>query len=101
MKKTNCAIMLVGIAATLALSLVITLWFGFVISMLWGWFIVPLGVTAINTWHAVGISAFFTLMRASTSSTAEKETDIGQSLFRVFVYPLSALIIGALAHTYM
>lgn len=28
---------------------------GFVASVLWGWFPVPLGVPAIEPWHAIGI----------------------------------------------
>ncbi len=35
---------------------------GWSLSLLWGWFVVPLGVAAIGFWHACGISALVTML---------------------------------------
>lgn len=40
----------------LVLSIVSQLYSGLVLSVMWGWFIVPLGIAAITIPHAVGIS---------------------------------------------
>ncbi len=39
---------------------------GFALSILWRWFVVPLGAPAIGMWHAAGLSAFvgFVTMKA-------------------------------------
>lgn len=43
----------------LVMSLVVE---GFVISMLWGWYVVPLGVLPINLLHGVGIALLVSVL---------------------------------------
>ena len=47
-----------------ALALVpLALWYGFVLSILWSWFVVPLGLHAITVPHAIGLTLIVSLMR--------------------------------------
>ena len=39
----------------LALAVACALWGGFAASVLWGWFVVPLGVPEVSMLHAVGL----------------------------------------------
>ncbi len=49
-------------------------WGGFVISQLWGWFVVPLGVPAINTAHAAGLLLTLSLTRSMDYSNVSAAT---------------------------
>lgn len=73
-------------------------WGGYVGSVLWGWFIVPLGVPAIDYLHAVGISCVLqTFLGIRNSSPNKNETAIDvllESLFYTAAVPLFALMIG-------
>lgn len=60
---------LIGVAAVMAVGI---FWGGYVAATLWGWFMVPLGVSAIGYWHAVGLGslmAAFGLGGSSGSNT--------------------------------
>jgi hypothetical protein len=54
---TGTAILIVigTILGTIALTLIGAAWSGFVLSILWGWFVVPRGVRAINVPWAIGL----------------------------------------------
>ena len=54
---------------------VVWMYEGWVLSILWGWFIVPMGITQISIWHAVGIALFVSLFR--TRSYIKEEFEIG------------------------
>lgn len=78
-------------------------WSGFVTSTLWGWFIVPLGISAIGLWHAAGISFLlssflgirgFDLKTPDNRSAGEK---CFSQIFLVAVLPAAALLFGWLA----
>jgi hypothetical protein len=43
------------LAAAAILIVPCILWFGFMISCMWGWFVVPLGVPQVGVVHASGI----------------------------------------------
>lgn len=75
----------------LALLLAIPAWIysGYIFSELWGWFIVPLGVKAIGTAHAMGLSiavSFPFLGHYVSSQKSSKNDDIGMgTLIRIVV----------------
>jgi len=35
---------------------------GWVFSVMWGWFVVPLGAPAVGAWHAAGLTSIWTLL---------------------------------------
>lgn len=68
----------------------------YVASTLWNWFIVPLGVPAINYLHAVGIitviNVFLGSRGYSVSKDIENEADLG--FLYASIAPLLLLILG-------
>ena len=84
------------IATWLATIVVTVFWGGYVASTLWNWFIVPLGVPAINYLHAVGIitviNVFLGSRGYSVSKDIENEADLG--FLYASIAPLLLLILG-------
>jgi len=79
-------------------------WGAYVASLLWGWFAVPLGVTAITYWHAVGLWCLVAAFIGVRNDNDEKETmayiawkSAGMNAFM----PAVLLAIGWLAKTQM
>lgn len=64
--------MAAAILATVAAVLSI-FWGGFVASTLWTWFMVPLGVVAINYWHAVGLAALCSVFLGSRGLASDND----------------------------
>lgn len=76
------------------------LWWGYVATRLWFWYVVPLGLPAIGLWHAVGlgVTAKYIGSRYVEDDTKNDE-QTGSEFFaslleRVYVYPTSALVVG-------
>jgi len=83
------------------------LWRGFVLSHLWEWFAVPLGVAQIGYIHAVGLSLLVALF-SPTANRVHETKDPGLTLDKagaefgtIFVVPLVFLVIGAMVHSLM
>ncbi len=73
---------------------------GFVLSYLWQWFVVPLGVPDITVVHAIGISmlvAFLTYENAYQGDSKEATTKLAGS---VLAMPF-ILLIGYVIHSFM
>ncbi len=56
------------IGVQLALALVLAILSGFTIMVMWGWYIVPLGLPAINMIHAIGLDLFTTFIVTTKKS---------------------------------
>jgi hypothetical protein len=69
--------------------------FGFVLSYLWLWFVVPLGVPPIGILHSYGLSLVVLMMtlRPSIRKNEEKEIDKGK-VVGVFLSPWISLLVG-------
>lgn len=93
---------LMSTAATAGFVLVAVLWGGYIASLLWGWFLVPLGVPAIGYWHAVGIEtllgAFGLFSRKTQPDADDSPLSIVKMALWPFVMPLVFLAVGAVAH---
>jgi hypothetical protein len=96
--------MVLGAAALIAIS---SIWRGYVLSVLWGWFVVPFfGARPLPLAMAIGISlivGFLTIHR--TGKEAEKEMGTAESFglscaVMVFV-PLAVLAAGWVAHQFI
>ena len=71
---------------------------GFVLSVLWGWFAVPLGVPAIGIAGAIGIALLVGMLsHQAGKDDREIEEIIGASLGG----PILVLIIGAIVKLFM
>jgi hypothetical protein len=83
------ALLIIG-GALLAAALGV-MWSGFVLSILWGWFMVPLGLPALGVAQAIGI-ALVAGMLTHQMPRGEAETS---ALFAfAFLAPLFSLAIG-------
>lgn len=85
--------------AALLLAIPVILLHGLVLSYLWLWFAVPLGVPALNLWHACGVAALLSLFtrRAPEKDKTEKEDvlyNTGMLLGHAFLNPLFTLLCG-------
>ena len=93
-----------AVAGLVALSLAVAcaLWGGFAASVLWGWFVVPLGVPEVSMLHAVGLTL---ALRALAGWTAKPQPDkpedkmvalraLGRVLAVATITPGAALAVG-------
>lgn len=87
----------IGLIATVILSVVLT---GLVTSVLWGWFVVPLGVAAITVPHAIGIGMLVTFLTTNVSEE-RKTRDFGEALFIRLTMCAAAIGVGWLLHGLM
>jgi len=74
-------------------------WDGYVLSILWGWFVVPLGLAAIGKAHAYGICVVLGLARYRYEEGEQNEW--GMRAIMMFVAPAIYLFCGYAAHWFM
>lgn len=79
---------------------------GFVLSKLWGWFLVPLGVPEIGFAHSIGVCiliSFLTFQNIKSyvddNKTAEQRA--GEYIGWIILYPLLTLLFGFLASLFI
>jgi len=70
----------------------------YIVSTLWGWFVVPLGVPALSVAHAFGLILFTTLFRfdliTKAKEDADKGTPIGNCVKTWVVFFGGGLVLG-------
>jgi hypothetical protein len=88
---------IIGVFGTTVLA---TLVRGFVLSILWGWFIVPLGVNPIGMAWAIGISGITTLLTYQFD-TKREDAKWGKGMVFAFIMPLITLGVCWIAHSFM
>lgn len=78
---------------------------GFVLSILWGWFLVPLGLPVISIPLGIGVALIVTFLtapgkagKAEEKATAEK---LQERMTQVFLGPFIALLIGWVVHQFV
>ena len=81
---------------------------GWVLSILWAWFMPQFGLPLVGAWHLMGVAGFIELMTASATVPAKsKETDMGTKTglrtwaLLSIVMPLMALFSGWIFHSLM
>lgn len=79
---------LVGVIACLSL---LHIWTGFVLSIMWGWFAVPLGLPAISIPMAIGLALTGKMMLGFRGGKAENGM---KAWINTICVPLFALAIG-------
>ena len=73
---------LLGIAA-LALTIVYMVVNGWAVSVLWGWFVVPLGVPAVGIAHAIGLRCIVALCKTPKYKEPDDKHSIENSVFGI------------------
>lgn len=64
---------------------------GWVIMLLWGWFIAPLGVASIGLWHAIGLNVLVGFLKTPQVYNDDKsplESMAALIMTRIFMAPL-------------
>jgi Na+(H+)/acetate symporter ActP len=90
---------LFGICAIVALMVASSIWSGYVLSILWGWFIVPtFGLPMLSIPVAIGLALIVSYLTKSVSNT---KTDWGWSISIAIITPLVALCMGYVVHSFM
>lgn len=89
----------------IVLSLLSILLTGFTISVLWGWFVVPLGVTPIGMANAFGLSVMIMFFKIRGRKDFVKDVLVEKSETRKwiehFATPITALLFGWLTTLFM
>lgn len=87
----------------LALVLPLAAWWGFAVSTLWRWFVVPLGVVQIGIWGAAGLAMLVRLMTVDTTLLSRSSDDSTFESFMIqtglgLILPALCLGFGAIYH---
>jgi hypothetical protein len=90
------AIVVLGVFASIALLVILR---GFALSVLWGWFLTPLGLPEIGLAHAIGIALVVAMLTSRQSDSEDKEKAF-ERLFQGFLVPLIALLFGWIIHAF-
>ena len=86
------------ILTVLFFSTVYTIWGGLVLSILWGWFIVPLGLPEIGLANAIGVSLVVGFL---TRHHATSEKDLSDRIIESLITPLIVLGFGWVVHLFL
>jgi len=79
------------------------IWGAWVWTVLWKWFIVPLGVVPVGIAHMVALKMMYALLTVDTSENKNKYSNkkMKETIFMWFVKPLFMLSIGWVLHYFM
>lgn len=99
MKALSVIAMIVGVIVGIFLFCIYNAW---VLTILWGWFIVPLGVKALSVAHAYGFTLVTGLILSNRGVKENKDKDdwVG-SILTWLLLPLVALFFGWIAVGFM
>lgn len=79
-------------------SLLILIMGGYVLSLLWSWFIVPLGVSGISMVQAMGINLIAYFVKGAKSSNPEQ---LDKTLIERLSVIIAAFVMGYFIHLFM
>lgn len=95
----NTFLSIIGIAVISVFAVIID---GFVLSILWKWFIVStFGVALLSIPQALGLSLFVKHVTSHDSTATEKGEDNINKIVRAITTPLFVLAIGWLIHKFI
>jgi len=78
----------------------ITIINGLLLHLMWGWFMVPLGLPEITVVHALGIAVVVSLLTRQ-QNMAKEQKDFGEFLIAWIFGCVITLIVGAILHGMM
>lgn len=90
----------IAVLGILAAVILLTIWRGFILSCLWAWFMVPLGLPEIGVAHAIGVAFLVGMFLSHIKSSSETKEPVTE-LITPFVVGLIALIAGYIVHSIM
>jgi hypothetical protein len=92
--------LLAAILIFVAIIVPLSIWNGFVLEIMWGWFAVPLGAPDITVAHAIGIALLVQMFVSHTSKSDDKSSFLSTILTGFFI-SLMYLVLGAIIHAFM
>jgi hypothetical protein len=97
--KLGCG---VAVAALMAVPFLAVLR-GWVLSILWAWFMVPLGMRPIGIAHAIGVGILVSMFTMNAKMDENKPTTarVVKGLLFALIGPLILLTMAAIAHWFM
>ena len=88
-------IALAFLASIIVLVVISSILRGYVLSVLWGWFVVPtFGLPALSIPIAIGISLILAFTTHQISVKKEEDKSFGTQFSNIILYPLLTLAIG-------
>lgn len=100
---TTIAGAILFVVAIFSIIVLASITHGFVLSILWGWFLVPLGAPALGIAHTIGI-ALLTRYLTYHHNNCEKEKEenpIVKVVAQVFIHPMMVLFVGWIVHLFL
>ena len=88
-----------GVLGFIALMVVSTILRGIVLSILWGWFVFPLGLPMITGALALGIALLVSYMTDHDSKKEDRE--LGTAMALCVTQPLFVLLVGFIIHLFV
>lgn len=98
---------IIGLTTLILTSIIAsTIWRGYVLSILWGWFIVTaFGAKPLTIAAAIGVSCVVSFMtyqfHASPKETKGGSAIIAEGIGTAFIHPFFALIVGAIVKQWL
>lgn len=84
-----------GFALLMAISVLSTMWKGYVLSVLWAWFAVPFGLPVLGVVQAMGIALLVTFLTYQHIATVKPEKSTSaDATSTAILFPLASLGIG-------
>ena len=74
---------------------------GLLLSVFWGWFLVPIGLPAIGIAPSLGISLVIGMMTNHNIPFKDHELDVMQAISSLFVKPIMYLILSLIYVAYL
>jgi hypothetical protein len=92
---------ILAVLVVLGISGAVAVLDGWVLTYLWAWFMVPLGLPPIGIAWAIGISLPIMLMTNHEKPKQGEKTDLTEAIADAVLRPLAALLFGYVAHRCM
>lgn len=77
---------------------------GFVLTYLWGWFLVPLGLVQIGMAHAIGVSILVSYLTHQTNNSDDND-DASKTFWTMIITSFCksglVMLMGYVAHSFM
>lgn len=90
-----------AIIGIIVVSILSTLLNGFVFQTLWGWFIVPFGITPLGLAHAIGVALVIRFLTYQYDAQSDKADAFANGVLYAIVAPLIALLMGWIVHSFI
>ncbi len=71
---------LLGCIGVMALIPAMSLAEGYIVSLLWSWFFVPLGAIEISVWHSIGIALLCNILTHQNQPKSAMKTELYEAI---------------------